>query len=191
MTVHVDRLVKASDRPEHLTVVPSDLSKWIKDYVSAQGGASIAESRDPSPVNESTTVPSPVVERIPEEEVTGSPKVTRKQRSAEQVQRGEWTVDKIVGHKDIPSAAPKGKKKKANAGEMERHYRVRFKGYEEEDDLWYSDDTLRGEGLEAMMVRYDQEQREQEALRPQANQPIAAEGAKRSARLAAKAVRKP
>jgi hypothetical protein len=126
-------------------------------------------------------------------EIMGSPRVTRPQRTAEQVQCGEWAVEQIVDHKDIPiekangKQKAKGKKKKKNKDvEMERHYRVRFEGYGEEDDLWYTDDGLRGEGLEDMMEQYDVKQREEDARRYLAIQPPPGDGVKRSSRLAAK-----
>ena len=99
------------------------------------------------------------------------------------MQCGEWTVERIVDHKDSQVKAKGKKKDKIEV----RQYRVRFEGYGEKDDLWYSDDDLRGEGLQAMMEEYDQEQLAKEAQRRQSSLISSAGGAKRSARIAARA----
>ena len=189
MTAHVDRLVKAHERPLHLTVIPSDLSDWIKEQPQAvQPAAQVpAQEERASQVEE----PARGIQ-IPQHEIQGEPQVTKKQRSAELVARGEWKVERIVGHKDM-EIKEKGKKKrkKGNQEPLQiRHYRVRFEGFGEKDDLWYSDDDLRGEGLLEMMEAYDQEQLLKEEERRQQLPSLPGDGVKRSARLAARVLGK-
>ena len=99
MTVHVDRLVKAQERPIDLQVIPSDLTSWIP------------------PQGEDTG--SGLTEEMMEE-----PQVTRKQRSADDRAKNQWSIDKIIDSK-VPK---KGQRK----------YEVRFTGYTDpKDDLWH------------------------------------------------------
>ena len=74
MVVHVDRLVKAQDRPLHLVQIPSDLSTWIERQ------------------NE-------IVEVGPGE-MEGAPQVTRMQRRPEDRENEEWEIEQIVARKD-------------------------------------------------------------------------------------------
>jgi hypothetical protein len=68
--VHVDRLVKAKERPLHLVHIPTDLSDWIKH---AEG------SVEP-----------------PAEEAESPPQVTHQQRGMADREREEWDIAQIV-----------------------------------------------------------------------------------------------
>jgi acyl CoA:acetate/3-ketoacid CoA transferase len=64
MVVHVDRLVKAEDRPPHLVQIPLDLADWIKKQEE--------------------------VGKVQEAEMNAEPQVTHVQRRAADVEKEEW-----------------------------------------------------------------------------------------------------
>ncbi len=72
MVVHVDRLVKAHERPAHLVHIPVDLSDWI-DQIAA---------RDAEP---------------PAAEAESAPQVTAHQRSAAEREQEVWAIESITG----------------------------------------------------------------------------------------------
>jgi hypothetical protein len=74
MVVHVDRLVKAQNRPPHLVQIPSDLSSWIERH------------------NEHVEI-GPV-------EMEGAPQVTRAQRRPADRENEEWDIERIVARQD-------------------------------------------------------------------------------------------
>ena len=127
MTVHVDRLVKAHERPAHLVTIPSDLSNWIKqaqerDVLDVPApAAQIPQGVQPPLASEIILAPS---DQIPEQEVAGSPKVTQKQRSAKEREEETWKIDHIVDLIERKDGS--------------RQYRVRFDGFPDpNEDLWY------------------------------------------------------
>jgi hypothetical protein len=74
MVVHVDRLIKAVDRPPHLVQIPTDLANWIEQQEQA------AEVRA--------------------EEMDAAPQVTRVQRRADDRENEEWEIGRIVERKE-------------------------------------------------------------------------------------------
>jgi hypothetical protein len=77
--VHVDRLVKAQERPLHLVHIPADLSDWIKQ---AEVGA------EPSMA-----------------EVNAPPQVTQQPRAAADREREVWNIAEITGRVEDRSGA--------------------------------------------------------------------------------------
>ncbi len=76
VVVHVDRLIKAQERPAHLMQIPSDLRDWIE-------GQRVNGPAQPS-----------------EEEMNGPPQVTHKQRAAKDKEEEVWDIDRIVDRVD-------------------------------------------------------------------------------------------
>jgi hypothetical protein len=72
VVVHVDRLIKAQERPAHLVQIPSELDDWIE------------RQRGNAPVQPS------------QEEMNGPPQVTHKQRAATDKEEEVWEIDRIV-----------------------------------------------------------------------------------------------
>ncbi len=78
--MHVDRLVKAKDRPAHLVHVPMDLSDWIEAQVGAPVEPPTAEAEAP-------------------------PQVTQHQRTIADREQEVWTIAKIVGRVEAVDGA--------------------------------------------------------------------------------------
>jgi hypothetical protein len=76
VVVHVDRLIKAQERPAHLIQIPSDLRDWLERQ---QGNAPAQPSQ---------------------EEMNGPPQVTQKQRAAKDKEEEVWDIDRIVERAD-------------------------------------------------------------------------------------------
>jgi hypothetical protein len=76
VVVHVDRLIKAQERPAHLIQIPSDLRDWLERQ---QGNAPAQPSQ---------------------EEMNGPPQVTQKQRAAKDKEEEVWDIDRIVERVD-------------------------------------------------------------------------------------------
>jgi hypothetical protein len=72
VVVHVDRLIKAQERPAHLIQIPSDLGDWNE------------RQRGNAPAQPS------------QEEMNGPPQVTQKQRAAKDKEEEVWEIDRIV-----------------------------------------------------------------------------------------------
>jgi hypothetical protein len=82
VVVHVDRLIKAQERPAHLIRIPSDLGEWIE------------RQRGNAPVQPS------------EKEMNGPPQVTHKQRPARDQEEEEvGEIDRIVDRADDKNGA--------------------------------------------------------------------------------------
>jgi hypothetical protein len=70
VTVHVDRLIKAHDRPADLVRISPDLADWIEKQGDKQ--------------------------QVPQQELEGAPQVTHKQRPEKDKQEEVWDIDRIV-----------------------------------------------------------------------------------------------
>ncbi len=73
--VHVDRLIKAQERPAHLVHIPTDLSDWIEQHGQGEQYASAAE-------------------------MDGPPQVTKQQRSAKDKEKEIREIERTVARDD-------------------------------------------------------------------------------------------
>ena len=139
IVVHVDRLYKHNERPEHLSNIPTDVTDWMQ----AQNELSQAE-------------------------MDGLPQVTQLQRGVAQEQQEVWDIDAIVDRREN------------RAGD--REYFVKFTGYGEEDNLWYTEQDLRAMGQETirMLDEFDETRDQEEHQRMLAAKP--GQGVRRSTR---------
>jgi hypothetical protein len=172
MTVHVDRLVKAHERPAHLVTIPSDLSNWIKqaqerDVLDVPAPA--AQIPQGALASEIILAPS---DQIPAQEVAGSPKVTQKQRSAKEREEETWKIDHIVDRIERKDGS--------------RQYRVRFDGFPDpNEDLWYEEEDLRSQGNGKLIDEFDQARDREEIQKRLGAKPDSA-GKRQSSRLRAR-----
>lgn len=139
IVVHVDRLYKHNERPEHLSNIPTEVTDWMQ----AQNELSQAE-------------------------MDGLPQVTQLQRGVAQEQQEVWDIDAIVDRREN------------RAGD--REYFVKFTGYGEEDNLWYTEQDLRAMGQETirMLDEFDEARDREEHQRMLAAKP--GQGVRRSTR---------
>jgi hypothetical protein len=79
MVVHVDRLVKSIDRPQHLVQIPTDLANWVQQQEQAAD--------------------------VRADEVDAAPQVTRVQRRADDRENEEWEIERIVERKESKDGA--------------------------------------------------------------------------------------
>ena len=171
ITVHVDRLVKAHARPAHLMIIPSDLERWVQMRGEADAQGDVAADQPAlQPALQPDLQPDsqPRQQPIPQAELEAPPQLSRVERSIVDRERELWEIEKIVDRVEQEDGS--------------RRYRVRYVGYEEDEDRWYDEEELRAPDLKngPMLDEFDA-QRDEEELQSRLA-PKGGQGARRSGR---------